>query len=205
MYHRFGKRLLDVSVAAVLLVVCAPLLLGLALWIKGTSRGPVCYRGPRVGRDGQLFWMLKFRTMVHDADGRGPSSTAADDERITAAGRWLRRFKLDELPQLLNVLKGEMSLVGPRPQVEWAVAEYSDREKRLLTVRPGITDWASIRFRNEGEILKGSADPDGDYLRLIHPQKLALSLKYVDAVSLGTDLRILLRTAGIVLGARGEE
>jgi lipopolysaccharide/colanic/teichoic acid biosynthesis glycosyltransferase len=138
--------------------------------------------------------------MVIDAEAKGPSSTSADDPRITKLGAFLRRFKLDELPQIINVFKGEMSLVGPRPQVAWAVEGYSPEEQRVLTVRPGITDWASIRFSNEGEILKGSTDPDRDYMILIHPEKMRLSLQYVDRMSFGTDLGILLRTAGTVLG-----
>jgi lipopolysaccharide/colanic/teichoic acid biosynthesis glycosyltransferase len=194
------KRLFDCSVSVASLAILSPLLLAVCVAIKRGSPGPVLYRGPRVGLAGRPFSMLKFRTMIVDADRQGPSSTAADDARITRIGAWLRRYKLDELPQLVNVVRGEMSLVGPRPQVSWAVAEYSPEEKRVLTVRPGITDWASIRFRNEADILKGSDDPDRDYMLYIHPEKMALSLEYVDNVSFATDLTILMRTAGLVLG-----
>lgn len=200
MYRHVLKRLFDVVVSGISLVLLSPLLIGTAMAIKMGSPGPVFYRGPRVGMHKRPFAMLKFRTMVIDADAKGPSSTSADDPRITRVGAFLRRHKLDELPQLLNVFTGQMSLVGPRPQVAWAVDGYSAEEQRVLTVRPGITDWASIRFRNEGEILKGSADPDRDYMLYIHPEKMALSLKYVDNVSFAADLRILLRTAGLVLG-----
>ena len=204
MYRAFGKRLFDLVVAGTSLVLLSPLLAAVAIGIRATSSGPAFYRGTRAGRGGRHFAMLKFRTMVQDADTRGPSSTAADDVRITTIGHVLRRFKLDELPQLINVVKGEMSLVGPRPQVISVVNDYTERERGLLAVQPGITDWASIRFRNEGEILKGSTDPDADYLRLIHPEKVSLGLKYADSVSFATDVGILLHTAAIVLRLRSE-
>jgi len=204
MYRAFGKRLFDLVVAGTSLVLLSPLLAAVAIGIRATSSGPAFYRGTRAGRGGRHFAMLKFRTMVQDADTRGPSSTAADDVRITTIGHVLRRFKLDELPQLINVVKGEMSLVGPRPQVLSVVNDYTERERGLLAVQPGITDWASIRFRNEGEILKGSTDPDADYLRLIHPEKVSLGLKYADSVSFATDVGILLHTAAIVLRLRSE-
>lgn len=204
MYRTFGKRAFDVIVSGAGLVLLSPILAGIAVWIRATSAGPAFYRGVRAGKDGRQFEMLKFRTMVQDADRRGPSSTAADDVRITAIGHLLRRFKLDELPQFINVFKGDMSFVGPRPQVLSVVNDYTDRERGLLTVQPGITDWASIRFRNEGEILKGSSDPDADYMRLIHPEKVNLGLKYAESVSLTTDVGILLHTAAIVLRLRSE-
>ena len=200
MYRHGLKRLFDLAAATASLALLSPILIGIAIAIKIGSSGPAFYRGPRVGMHKRPFAMLKFRTMVTDADTKGPSSTSADDPRITAIGAILRRYKLDELPQLINVFRGEMSLVGPRPQVAWAVEEYSTEEQRVLSVRPGITDWASIRFSNEGEILKGSTDPDRDYMRLIHPEKMRLSLEYVDSVSFATDVGILLRTAGAVLG-----
>ena len=144
--------------------------------------------------------MLKFRTMVVDAESVGGSSTSARDPRITSIGHLLRRWKLDEIPQFINVLKGDMSLVGPRPQVGWDVARYTEEERRLLTVRPGITDWASIRFRDEGEILAAEADPDEAYDRLIRPDKIRLGLEYVDKVSVRTDLQILRDTFLSVIG-----
>ncbi len=147
--------------------------------------------------------MFKFRTMIVDAERLGASSTPEDDPRITRVGWWLRRFKLDELPQLINVVKGEMSLVGPRPQVAWAVALYSEEERAVLSVRPGMTDYASLAFSNEGEILRGSADPDRDYLEKIHPHRMRLNLRYVREASFGTDLRIILATLRAVLG-RGD-
>jgi lipopolysaccharide/colanic/teichoic acid biosynthesis glycosyltransferase len=204
MYRHVWKRVFDLVIASAGLLLLSPVLAGIAIAIKTGSSGPIFYRGPRVGMGKRPFAMLKFRTMVVDADAKGPSSTSADDPRITAIGVLLRRYKLDELPQLINVFRGEMSLVGPRPQVAWAVEAYTPDEQRVLSVRPGITDWASIRFRDEAEILKGSADPDADYMRLIHPEKMRLSLQYVDRVSFATDLRIILRTAGAVFGV-GEQ
>ncbi len=188
-----AKRLLDLAVSALGLVVLAPLLLSISVAIAFGSPGDVWYRGVRVGRHGRPFRIWKFRTMRVDA-GDGPTSTSENDPRITPVGRVLRKYKLDELPQLFNVLHGEMSLVGPRPQVPWAVATYTPEERHILAVRPGITDWASIRFRNEGAILRGQSDPDEAYMRLIHPEKMRLALEYVERRSLRVDLSIILKT-----------
>ena len=147
-----------------------------------------------------MFSMMKFRTMRVDAESMGGSSTPSDDPRVTPIGSFLRRFKLDELPQFWNVLVGDMSLVGPRPQVKWAVDKYSEEERLLLTVRPGITDPASLRFANEGAILKGHPDPDRAYFELIHPEKMRLSLDYVKHHSLAGDFKILLATVAAALG-----
>ncbi|NND02150.1 MAG: sugar transferase [Acidimicrobiia bacterium] len=187
-----------------LVVFGLPMLI-IAFIIRRSSRGPALYRSQRVGLHGELFELLKFRTMVQDADQVGPSSTTAEDPRITPIGHLLRRWKLDELPQFLNVLRGEMSLVGPRPQVKWAVDRYDERERRLLTIRPGITDWASIRFRDEAGILAGHPDADAAYLELIEPEKLRLGLKYVDEQSLITDLRIIWLTIKSVFTKDGIE
>jgi len=135
---------------------------------------------------------------VVDGDKLGDSSTANDDTRITRIGRFLRKFKLDELPQLINVLKGEMSFVGPRPQVQWAVDLYTKEEREILTIRPGITDYASLRFVNEGEILKGSADPDKDYMEKIHPEKMSLCLEYLRTRSFWGDIKIILQTIALI-------
>jgi len=197
MYPVF-KRLFDLLGAAVALVILSPLLVAVAAAIRFTSPGPVLYRAPRVGRNGVPFRMLKFRSMVPNADRVGGSSTPDDDPRVTPIGRWLRRHKLDELPQLLNVLGGSMSLVGPRPQVQWAVDRYTAEERRVLTVKPGITDYASLRFPNEGDILRGSSDPDRTYFELIHPEKMRLSLQYLDRRSLLTDASILFQTVAAV-------
>jgi len=192
--YPLAKRVLDVAGSSLALVVLSPLLAFVAAWIKVTSPGPVLYSASRIGLQGRPFRMHKFRTMVVDADRIGGSSTPDDDPRITPVGRVLRRHKLDELPQLINVLTGEMSLVGPRPQVQWAVELYSPLERQILTVQPGITDYASLRFPNEGEILRGSTDPDKEYIEKIHPEKMRLSLEYVRQRSFRTDASILVGT-----------
>ena len=174
----------------------------LALLIKKEDRGPVFYSGVRVGRYKKNFEILKFRTMVVDADKMGPSSTADNDPRLTRLGGFIRKYKFDEVPQLFNVLKGDMSIVGPRPQVPWAVELYNDEEQIILQVRPGITDLASIKFHNEGEILAGSDNPDKTYMEVIHPEKMKLSIEYVKKRSLVADFKIILLTIFTLLKMR---
>jgi len=194
------KRLFDIVFSFAGLLALSPLLLLIAILIKLEDGGPIFYRGERVGRLGTTFKIFKFRTMVVDAEKLGASSTPEDDSRITKIGEFLRRYKLDELPQLINVLNGKMSLIGPRPQVPWAVKLYSKKEKDLiLSIAPGITDYASIRFPNEGEILRGSVDPDKDYMKKIHPEKTRLQLEYVKRVSLKEDVKILVQTIKVLL------
>jgi lipopolysaccharide/colanic/teichoic acid biosynthesis glycosyltransferase len=189
------KRTFDLLISLMTLILLSPLLVAIALWIKLDSPGPVFYRGVRVGRNGQLFRIFKFRTMVADADQIGPPSTAADDPRITRAGKILRRLNLDELPQFINVLLGEMSIVGPRPEVPEVVELYPEEERRLiLSVRPGITDWATLWIRNEGERLRGSPNPHQKYLEEIWPEKRRLQLKYVMNQSFWIDLKIIALT-----------
>lgn len=194
------KRTFDLILALCALALLGPLLLLIAVLIKLDDGGPVLYRGVRIGRAGVPFRICKFRTMVVNADRLGGPSTPDDDPRITKPGRWLRRSKLDELPQLLNVVSGKMSFVGPRPEVPQEVSLYSDEERALLLVRPGITDWASIRFRDEGAILRGATDPHETYRRVIRPEKMRLALEYVRTASLATDVRILLATLRSVVG-----
>ncbi len=188
------KRFFDITLSSLTFVILSPMFLTVAILIKLDSPGPVFYRGVRVGRYGKPFRIFKFRTMIVDAEKKGPSSTAAEDPRITKTGKFIRRFNLDELPQFINVLKGEMSIVGPRPQVPWAVELYTEEEKIILSVRPGITDWATIWIRDEGEMLWGSADPDKDYLEKIWPEKRRLQLEYVTNHSLWIDFKIMLLT-----------
>jgi lipopolysaccharide/colanic/teichoic acid biosynthesis glycosyltransferase len=192
------KRAFDAGLAAAGLLILSPLLALIALAVLFDSPGPVFYRGVRIGRFGKPFRIFKFRTMAVDAEKNGSSSTPEDDSRITRAGKLLRRHKLDELPQLFNVVKGEMSLVGPRPQVSWAVERYTEEEKGLLNVRPGVTDYASLKFRDEGDILRGSANPDKDYLEKIHPEKMRLSLEYVRKQTFWLDCNILVKTLAAV-------
>jgi lipopolysaccharide/colanic/teichoic acid biosynthesis glycosyltransferase len=190
------KRAFDVAVSSAVLSVLAVPLLAVAAAIKVDSPGPVFYRGVRVGLKGKPFRLFKFRSMVPDA-GKGPSTTSENDPRITRVGNVLRRYKFDELPQFINVLVGDMSVVGPRPQVQWVVDGFSSEERAVLEVRPGVTDWASIRFHNEGEIVaaSGIADPDEAYFKLIHPEKMRLQLEYVRQRSFVADLKIVLQTA----------
>jgi len=193
------KRLFDIAVSFCGLVVLSPLLAACAVWIAFDSSGAVFYRGVRAGRWGRPFRICKLRTMVPDAEQIGGAETPANDPRITRAGHFLRKYKLDELPQLLNVLKGEMSLVGPRPEVMDEVAGYTTEENQLLLVRPGITDWASIRFRDEDEILRGCTDPHRAYHELIRPEKVCLGLHYIRHRSFAMDLHILWLTLLAVL------
>jgi lipopolysaccharide/colanic/teichoic acid biosynthesis glycosyltransferase len=204
-YEVLVKRLFDILFAFLGMLGLFPVMILISVWIKLDSPGPVLYRGIRVGKDGKLFAILKFRTMVVNAEKIGGSSTPQDDPRVTSVGGLLRRYKLDELPQLINVVSGEMSLVGPRPQVPWAVELYSEQEKALLNVRPGITDYASIKFADEGEILRGSKDPDKDYLEKIAPEKTRLGLEYVKQNSLWIDLKIILATLWIFVGGDPEQ
>lgn len=199
-----GKRLFDLLVAGVGLAVLAPVFVVIALAIKADSPGPVFYRQQRIGRGGVPFRIHKFRTMAHDPQERGPQITAGADPRITRVGAFLRRSKLDELAQLIDVVQGTMSLVGPRPEVPRFVALYpvALREK-VLSVRPGITDIASIEFRDENELLAHAADPEHEYVHVVMPRKLDLAARYVDQASFATDLRLLVRTVAAVWGRRG--
>ncbi|MEO7367072.1 MAG: sugar transferase [Gemmatimonadaceae bacterium] len=186
------KRLLDIAVASAGLLILSPLLIVLCVAIYLQDYHSPFYIASRMGRKERQFRMVKFRSMVIRADTSGVDSTAGDDPRITSLGKFVRRFKLDEIPQLWNVLKGEMSLVGPRPNVERETVLYTQDEKRLLSVRPGITDLASIVFADEGEILEGSVDPDLRYNQIIRPWKSRLGLLYVDATaSVARDIAVV--------------
>jgi lipopolysaccharide/colanic/teichoic acid biosynthesis glycosyltransferase len=194
-----SKRTFDVLVAAVGLVLLAPALLLIAAWIKWDSPGPALFVQQRVGRHGRLFNIVKFRTM-HSSIKRGLQLTVGRDSRVTPAGHFLRRFKLDELPQLLNVLLGSMSLVGPRPEVPRFVAYYPlDMRAVVLSVSPGITDWAAIEYRDENSLLAASIDPERAYIEQILPKKLALYTHYVHNQNFWTDLRIIFRTLKVVM------
>ena len=198
----WAKRGVDVLLSAVGLAVLVPLFGVIALLIRLDSSGPVLYRGIRTGRWGHPFAMCKFRTMVMHAETLGGASTADDDPRITRIGRLLRKTKLDELPQLINVLRGEMSIVGPRPEVPQYVAMFGKEEQVILTVRPGMTDWASLWDIDEGAVLVGSANAERDYLERIRPQKLRLQLEYVRRRSLRVDLQIIAQTVATVFRRR---
>lgn len=187
------RGLFDLAAAAAGLLLLGPLFALLAIWIKLDSPGPVFYRSQRIGRGGAPFRLYKFRSMVNDAGGRGPRITAAGDQRITRAGRFIRRSKLDELAQLLNVLAGDMSLVGPRPEDGAYVALYSAEQRPILRYKPGITSPASLVFRHEEQLLQG-ADWDLLYRGEIMPIKIAIDLAYMSQRSLRSDLRVILAT-----------
>ncbi len=190
-----AKRALDIVVSAIGLILLVPLFVAVAAWIKLDSRGPVFFRQQRVGQFGRLFRIMKFRTMFVDSESKGRQITAGNDARITRAGHFLRRHKLDELPQLLNVLKGDMSLVGPRPEVPRYVAMYPDTVRELiLSVRPGITDDASIEYKEESTLLGDVENPETVYVERIMPAKLRHYERYALERSMATDVRILLRT-----------
>jgi lipopolysaccharide/colanic/teichoic acid biosynthesis glycosyltransferase len=190
-----AKRILDLAVAAAGLVATAPVLVPVLVATWAEDRHSPFYIANRVGRGGESFRMVKVRSMVVNADKSGVDSTAADDKRITRVGAFVRRFKLDELPQLWNVLKGDMSIVGPRPNVARDVALYTTEEQRLLSVRPGITDLSSVVFSDEGQILEGAADPDLDYNQRIRPYKSRLGLLLIDNETVLLDLWIIGLTA----------
>lgn len=193
------KRLFDLVVSTVGLMVASPLLLVVVVWIWAYDRHSPFYIAPRVGRGGKLFRMYKLRSMTIDADKTGVTSTGANDRRITPVGHFVRRYKMDELVQLWNVIKGDLSLVGPRPNVPSGVALYTDLERKLLTVRPGITDIASIVFSDEGDILKDYADADAAYESLIRPWKNELALFYIERQSILLDIRLIWLTATAIL------
>lgn len=187
------RRLLDVIAAAGGLIVLSPLFLLTAVLIKRDSPGPVFYRARRAGKDGHEFRLYKFRSMVAGADRQGPGITAAGDNRVTKVGRMLRQTKLDELPQLINVLTGDMSLVGPRPEDPRYVALYTDEQRQVLAVRPGITSAASLTYRDESALLAGE-DWERQYIQEIMPHKLAIDLDYQARRTLASDLNLILRT-----------
>lgn len=190
-----SKRLFDWILSSLGLMVLGPVLILVALAIKLDSPGPVFFRQERVGRWGHPFWIHKFRTMRHDPVGRGLQITVGQDARITRVGGFLRASKIDELPQLIDVWVGTMSLVGPRPEVPRYVAVYpAELRDKILSVRPGITDIASIEYRDESAVLARAADPEQAYIHEVLPHKLALSARYVDQASVWTDLQLILRT-----------
>jgi len=203
LYRRYGKRTFDVLVSLVVLVLFFPVFLVVALLVKLTSPGPVLFLQQRVGIGGSVFQIAKFRSMQSDAAQQGPAITSGGDVRVTPFGRLLRFLKLDELPQFWNVLKGEMSLVGPRPEVPSYVRHYDARQREVLTLRPGITDLASIQYRREEHLLSQCDDVERYYKDVILPHKLELNLDYLKRESFSYDLSLLSRTlASICFSSR---
>lgn len=188
------KRLFDILSASVVLLLFSPLLLLIACIIQCGSKGGILYRQERVGKNGKIFRLYKFRTMRPNSDKGSLITIGGRDQRITKEGYFLRKYKLDELPQLINILKGEMSVVGPRPEVKKYVDLYTETQRKVLDVKPGLTDWASISYIDENEILGKSSNPEKTYIEEIMPAKLALNLKYIEEISLLTDLKIIFLT-----------
>lgn len=189
-----AKRIFDLVLSTAGLIVLAPVLLLIAIAIKLSDHGPVLFRQTRVGFCGSQFQILKFRTMIPRSEHAGTSVTAGGDPRVTRIGRFLRRTKLDELPQLWNVLYGDMSFVGPRPEVPRYVAEYSEQQRQVLQLRPGITDVATLAYRNEEELLRGAEDVEAVYLNEIMPKKIALNLAYAGRANLWQDTKVIVAT-----------
>ena len=188
------KRAMDIVISGCALLVIWPVLVLIALAIKIDDPGPVFYRQVRVGRNGKEFRIYKFRTMVVDADKKGLAITVGRDNRITRMGSLLRKTKLDELAQLINVFTGEMSFVGPRPEVPKYVNMYTPYQRQVLLVRPGITDYASIAYRNENDMLEGAEDPERMYIDVIMPDKIELNMKYLREISPLADIRLIFST-----------
>jgi lipopolysaccharide/colanic/teichoic acid biosynthesis glycosyltransferase len=188
------KRLFDLLFSFLGMVVLSPLFLIVSLFIISDSKGGVFYCQKRVGKNNKDFNLIKFRTMMTGADNKGLLTIGQQDQRITKNGRWLRKYKLDELPQLINILKGEMSFVGPRPEVRKYVELYSPEQAIVLSVRPGLTDYASLEYINENQVLSNFSDPEKAYVEIIMPAKLLLNLKYISEQGMITDLEIIFKT-----------
>lgn len=188
------KRLFDIVMSVFGLIVLSPLFILIIFWIIITSGFPAFYGQARVGKNNRNFVLLKFRTMHRNAEKQGLLTTGTKDQRITSSGRYLRKYKLDELPQLFNILVGNMSFVGPRPEVRKFVDLYSEKQLQVLTVKPGLTDYASLEYINENEILETETDPEEAYITKIMPAKLKLNLKYIREQSFVNDLKIIGKT-----------
>jgi len=203
MIYQISKRVFDFTVSVISVLFLLPLYAIIGILVKITSSGPILYRGKRAGQHGKPFYVLKYRTMLENAEQIGGPSTAHNDVRLTTIGKVLRKFKLDELPQFFNILGGSMSLVGPRPQVFFYTDQYTGELKKILTVRPGLTDFASMAFINMDQIL-GDGEIDEKYQREIEPWKNELRLKYIRDQSFCTDLKILLYTALLLFKIKKE-
>ena len=198
MYQKYGKRIFDIVATLLGGVLLLPVIIVIVLWIKLSSTGPLFYVQKRVGKNFKEFDLYKFRSMIVEADKVGPSVTSGDDPRITKIGRIIRRTKIDELPQLLNVLKGDMSLVGPRPEVMKFVEQKKDAYLKVLSVKPGITDNAAIEFRDEETIMEQYEDKEKAYIEIVLPQKIELYYHYIDTISFTNDIKLILKTLKII-------
>lgn len=192
--NRTIKRIFDFVCSGIGLIILSPVLIVIAIMIKKGSDGPIFFKQIRVGKNGENFEILKFRTMVVDAEKLGRQITVGNDNRITKVGGFLRKYKLDELPQLINVFKGDMSLVGPRPEVPRYVKLYTEEQRKVLNVKPGITDLASLKYKDENELLGKAENPDECYINTIMPDKLALNLEYINKSNIFYDIYIIITT-----------
>lgn len=188
------KRIFDLFFAFLGIMLLLPIYLLIAIFIKLDSKGEILYKQERIGKDGIPFYVLKFRTMVPDAFSKGALTVGSRDPRVTGVGFYLRKYKLDELPQLFNVFFGEMSFVGPRPEVKKYTDLYNENQRVVLSVKPGITDYASIKYRNENDLLAQSSDPEKLYIEEIMPEKLNLNLKYINDNNVFKDIKIIINT-----------
>ncbi|UZP03062.1 sugar transferase [Clostridium botulinum] len=193
-FNKIVKRIFDFVCSTLGIIILSPIFILLSIMIKTGSDGPVFFKQIRVGEDGKDFEILKFRTMVVDAEKLGKQITVGNDNRITKIGSFLRKYKLDELPQLINVFKGDMSLVGPRPEVPRYVNMYNDEQRKVLEVKPGITDLASIRYKDENALLGKAENPEEFYINTIMPDKLALNLEYINKSNVFFDIYIIVKT-----------
>ena len=198
MYTKYGKRVFDIVAVLVGGVLLLPLIVPIMIWIKFSSKGPLFYTQKRVGLNFKEFNLYKFRSMIVDADKVGPSVTSGDDPRITKVGKIIRRTKIDELPQLFNVLKGDMSLVGPRPEVMKFASQKREEYKKVLSVKPGITDNAAIEFRDEESMMEKYEDKERGYIDDILPQKIKLYFYYIDNISFLNDIKLILKTLKVI-------
>ena len=198
MYKKFGKRIFDIIASLVGIILLLPVFVFIGLWVKLSSKGPIIFVQKRVGKDFKEFNLYKFRSMVVGAESKGPGVTSKDDARITKVGKFIRSTKIDELPQLFNVLKGDMSLVGPRPELKKFVDAKKDEYKKVLSVKPGITDNAAIEFRDEEQIMSQYEDKEKAYIDKILPQKIKLYYSYIDNISFLNDIKLILKTLKVL-------
>jgi len=198
MYKKFGKRVFDIIFSLVGVVLLFPLFIVVGLWIKLSSKGSIFFIQKRVGRDFKEFNLYKFCSMVTGAQSNGPGVTSKDDSRITNVGKFIRSTKIDELPQLFNVLKGDMSLVGPRPELKKFVDTKKKEYKKILSIKPGITDSASIEFRDEEKLMSQYKDKEKSYIDIILPKKIKLYYKYMDNISFINDVKLILQTLKVI-------
>lgn len=196
--YNIVKRIFDVISSLLVLVLLTPLLLIIGLWITIDSKGGAFYKQERIGKDKKPFGLYKFRSMRPDSDKKG-QITIGNDNRITKVGKFIRKYKIDELPQLINILIGDMSVVGPRPEVKKYVDLYNNEQLKVLSVKPGLSDYASIEYIDEQSVLGKAKDPNKEYIDVVMPAKLKLNLKYIEDKSLGTDLKIIFKTLGKIM------